>query len=295
MSAAVHGLEGAAREIAVALKEEADAAAEKEKESRREPAQAMLPPLPRQNGLLYPPPVLSQQEDFNWPVLTTNKGFFDAAVAEREKGGDAGALGDLGAEEVDIGGAGGGWGDDLDLPGEEDEGAGDGVGSGMEGMEEELVGDGEGDGWDDLDIPDDMEVPALAAASGPGGFICPQPGPTIPQLWVRNSTLAPHHVAAGSFDSAMGIFNTQAGIVNFAPLKPFFMSLYAASSTTLDTFPNAPPQIMHIQRFSDASSSKSTLPVLQNSIQVLTELHNVLDRFTYGSVNLYGYPRSLIS
>ena len=45
-------------------------------------------------------------------------------------------------------------------------------------------------------------------------------------LWVRNSPFAADHVAAGAFESAMQLLNSQCGIVNFAPLKPLFLDVY---------------------------------------------------------------------
>jgi len=91
--------------------------------------------------------------------------------------------------------------------------------------------------WDvDLEL-DDIPEPVIPSSSGKNQdknfVILPNEGPTISQIWVNNSSLAVDHAASGSFETAMKLLSQQVGVVNFAPLKPFFISLYIGSKSSL--------------------------------------------------------------
>ena len=63
--------------------------------------------------LLQPPMPVSQQES-NWPLLTTSKGFFEGAMLARQQatGGATSSIAAAAAAAVDLDDGGEGWGDD---------------------------------------------------------------------------------------------------------------------------------------------------------------------------------------
>ncbi|KAJ7064892.1 coatomer subunit alpha-2 [Mycena amicta] len=199
---------------------------------------------------LKPPPVLNVTTDQNWPVVSTGQNFFDRALANGslETGiepayvnGDAvaGASSALDAwakdEEIqdDIDPEEGGW--ELDADAGEYQGA-------------EPEEDTAEDGVEDEDLPGST------------------PGVSETEHWVRNSPLAPDHVAAGSFETAMQLLNRQLGIVNFVDLKPLFLSIYRSSHTYLTPVASLPPLQLHIRRNPAESSLSRTLPVVVRSL-----------------------------
>jgi len=97
LTAATHGMEEAA--------ELAESFPEGEK----------LPDVYPGAQLLQPPLPVSQQES-NWPLLTTSKGFFEGAMAARQQatGGASSALA-AAATNLDLEDGGAGWDEDDDL------------------------------------------------------------------------------------------------------------------------------------------------------------------------------------
>ncbi|KAF9010448.1 Coatomer, alpha subunit [Hymenopellis radicata] len=200
---------------------------------------------------LAPPPVVTDTTDLVWPSVSAGENFFDKALANGSleggiepsyTNGDAasGALDAWAEEEAheDIDPEEGGWDLDADEP------------------EESLVhvnGD---------DVPEDEELGAGA-----------NPGVDETELWVRNSPLAADHVAAGSFETAMQLLNRQLGVVNFAPLKPLFISVYRSSHTYLSPIASLPPLKLNVRRNPAESSPGRVLPVGVISLDSLrTEL-----------------------
>ncbi|KAL4293337.1 hypothetical protein AHAS_Ahas18G0118000 [Arachis hypogaea] len=84
--------------------------------------------------------------------------------------------------------ANGDWGEELDMPGEED--------------------DGEG-GWEleDLELPPAAETPKASTGTRSSVFVAPTPGMRVSQMWIQKSSLAADHAAAGNFDTAMSHSN----------------------------------------------------------------------------------------
>jgi coatomer protein complex subunit alpha (xenin) len=90
-----------------------------------------VPELPAHSTLLVPPAPLLKEE--NWPLLTISKGFFETLAAKGAAAAAAGGAGAAAAAAAAAGGAGGaaameldenelegaGWGDELDLGGDE--------------------------------------------------------------------------------------------------------------------------------------------------------------------------------
>ncbi|KUF89956.1 hypothetical protein AM588_10002523 [Phytophthora nicotianae] len=129
----------------------------------------------------------------------------------------------------------------------------------------DLALDAAGDAWGmdgDLDLDDSltiddqslgMDSAALendfAGLSTDAGFVAaPTAGTSLAVQWVRNSSLAADHVAAGSFQTAMQLLHRQIGVINFEPLKPVFLQVYSGGSASLPTQGNCPPLRAWLQR-----------------------------------------------
>ncbi|KAI5291685.1 hypothetical protein KEM55_008293, partial [Ascosphaera atra] len=171
-------------------------------------------PIPRPNVVV---PTFAA----NWPIKAASHSSFERAL-----------LAEVGAETDGV---------ETEALDEEDE---DAAGAGT--AHEDLLGEPEEDedvaGWDmgddDVPVEDDADlVDVSVPETGPGA--------SEADIWTRNSPLAADHVAAGSFETAMQLLNRQVGAVNFAPLKPRFMEIYAASKTYLPATSGLPPLINH--------------------------------------------------
>ncbi|OCH86856.1 coatomer subunit alpha-2 [Obba rivulosa] len=201
---------------------------------------------------LKPPPVVTPTIDLNWPSLSTGESFFDRALANGnlENGGEvpyvngydnagaaaSAALDDWARDEEvheDLEAEEGGW--DLDAGGEDVQ----------------------------PDVEREEEVPDVEEDLGAGAA----PGVSETELWVRNSPFAADHVAAGSFDTAMQLLNRQFGVVNFALLKPYFLSAYRSSHAYLSPLPTLPPLQLHLRRNPDETSPSRVLPVAVRTLQ----------------------------
>ena len=165
--------------------------------------------------------------------------------AERAgKGGaSAAAAAAAAAEAMDLDGVGGGWGDDDDLPGVGGEGSDDGMGGG--GFEDAEAGGsdaGGSGGWEmeDLEIPVDVAAASHAAAADSSAFVAPPPGVSAAQRWQSKCALAGEQAAAGAFDVAMRLLTRQLGIVEFGPMRPYFLDMAAGSHATLPMLPGLP-------------------------------------------------------
>eukprot|EP00163_Fabomonas_tropica_P030426 TRINITY_DN6854_c0_g1_i2.p1 TRINITY_DN6854_c0_g1~~TRINITY_DN6854_c0_g1_i2.p1 ORF type:complete len:1127 (-),score=252.92 TRINITY_DN6854_c0_g1_i2:190-3570(-) len=230
--------------------------------------------VPTNPVYFQPSPPVYIPEETNWPLLTVSKGFFD--------GGTASALDDSTLDD-DIGdvGAGGWGGDDLDLDGIDGDGgapdAGDASGADSE--------DG-GGGWD---LDDDLDLPSMPTVSGVGGaalnadyYVAPTKGTPISEAWGR-SNLAGDHAAAGSFETAMRLLQVSIGAVNFAPLKPIFMTQYMGSRTMTPGLPGTRPVTNGINRGDD---KKDALPQLAvNLPRLIDSLKVAYKSMTSGKFN----------
>ena len=107
---------------------------------------------------------------------------------------------------------------------------------------------------------DDTDAPADAAG----------PGSSEAEMWARNSPLAADHVAAGSFESAMQLLNRQIGAVNFEPLKPRFLEIYAASKTYLPANASVSPLINYVRRNPTESDSRKLRPIIPHDLDSLS-------------------------
>ncbi|KAJ3090043.1 hypothetical protein HK102_004843, partial [Quaeritorhiza haematococci] len=232
--------------------------------------------------LLKPPTPILKQFHSNWPLLSVSRGLFEGGHFE---GGPANVPPPM-AQVNEFQDA-GDWAaeDDLDIPGLKEEKGGlatagqitNGLGAKTEVPEADLLDIGEGEGWDlegDLDIPAEELAPATSEA--PNAFAAPTPGTNINDVWCRNSSLAADHIAGGSFESAMQLLHRQVGAVNFAPLKPLFMSVYQSARAYVACNPSVPPLAFPLYRQWDEDQNK-VLPFvpfsLQNTINRLQEAY----------------------
>lgn len=138
---------------------------------------------------LRPPPVITPTTDLLWPSLSTGESFFDKALVNGQLEG--------GVEPAYVNGdAAAAVNSALDAWAKEEE------------VHDDL--DPEEGGWeldaDGGEFQDATEEPAADVDEELGAGATP--GPNETELWVRNSSLAVDHVAAGSFESAMQV-NTQ--------------------------------------------------------------------------------------
>ena len=223
ITAKTHGLEDLAQEVAEILAE------------REIPLPAVTPKA----TLMMPPTPILREE--NWPLLPVAKSMFSGIAAEQDLMVGAGADNGLGGGE-DMAGAedGGAWGDDLDL----DLGGGEAGDFDVVDDEDDLDLDDEG-GWEmeDLDLPEDvagagasMIMESDEASSFSHLFRIPTSGVPAAQKWAQKCNLVAEHASAGSFDTAMRMLNRQLGIIEFEPLKPYFVDLSVASHASFPTY-----------------------------------------------------------
>jgi hypothetical protein len=101
-------------------------------------------------------------------------------------------------------------------------------------------------------------------------YLVPQ-GPAPTALWVRNSSLAADHAAAGSFETAMQRLNEQVGATNFAPLKPHLLALYQASRVAVAATPSVPGLLFPVHRNWSDAKPNAVLPSTATTLARLVE------------------------
>lgn len=228
--------------------------------------------LPNAKLLKSPTPIL-KQFSLDWPLLAVSQNLFQGAAAATQN-----AVGGIAAQPLsamyddddleDIGG----WGDeDLDDP------ELTGVSKKKKNQEsptENIDGTeaGEGEGWDldadlDIDLDEDALVPE-ASQAGTAVFHPPAPGTRIADVWTRNSMVAADHVAAGSFETAMQLLNSQAAVVRFGPLKPYFLAVFQGARSYLLSTASAPPVVSPMYRQWNEDSHQ-VLPYVVYTVQGL--------------------------
>lgn len=211
-----------------------------------------VPPIASSSrSTLAPPAVVNPGSAQDWPSRTVGDNFFAKALANGHSITEAprtnGDSADQGAAELSA------WGAEDPLAVDES------------GADEE---DGE-EGWDlDAEVPetaDEVNDEAEVEEAVPEDNM--SPGITENEIWVRNSPLAADHVAAGSYETAMQLLNRQVGAVNFAPLKPLFLSVYRSSHVYIQGNPSLPPIQLHVRRNPAAQATSEVFPVVACSLQ----------------------------
>lgn len=240
--------------------------------------------------LLSPPPCVSEIENENWPLVEINEPTIqDHAIAaekrEAERSAqrhDASGSSNAGARRsaedrparkasLDLNlDAGDAWGDDGDLD----------------------LDDSLSLGRPSLDDALDTDFGSLNADSS---FVAaPSPGTSLAVQWVRNSPLAADHAAAGSLATAMQLLHRQIGVVNFEPLKPMFMQVFAGASASVPTQPNYPALRAWLQR--NESSQPAVAIAFPQLVETLKEAYRAFTGAKFDDVKshcesiLYAIP-----
>ncbi|PKU81497.1 coatomer subunit alpha-1 [Dendrobium catenatum] len=199
------------------------------------------------HSLLLPPTPLISGGD--WPLLRVMRGIFAGRL---DVAGRPGHEEEEEEEEEEASGA--EWGEeDLDIVDADPvikNGGIDAKVDVVEGNEEN------GGGWDleDLDLPPDADIPVAAGNARASVFVAPTQGLPVSQIWIKKSSLAGEHAAAGNFETAMRLLNRQLGINNFAPLKQIFLELYMGSHTYIHAFTKAPVILTAINAWNESAS-----------------------------------------
>ncbi|KAL5726011.1 hypothetical protein ACHQM5_009084 [Ranunculus cassubicifolius] len=219
------------------LKEDADRLAEK--------LGGNIPTLPKGKApsLLMPPaPILSCGD---WPLLRVMKGIFESGLdnfgkADEEVEEDEGLEAD--------------WVEDLDI----DDVIGLPNGNVKLVVENDDIIDGNDEGgWDleELELPPEVSTPKVSRNGHSSVFVAPTPGMPVSQIWIRDSSLAGEHAAAGNFDTAMRLLSRQLGIKNFTPLKAMFLDLYMGSQSYIRALDSAPVISLEVEKVRGETSA----------------------------------------
>lgn len=230
-----------------------------------------IPKINPNANLIIPPPPLgkSSESENNWPLLAVQKTQIQRILQDEKKkssnSSKATTSMDIDMGDDDVGDAWGGGIDDLDDPDSAMGGAPD-----IDDLDGDLDGDlGDGEGWnvdEELEGLEDIKTSSSSTSKSiGGGFVPPRAGPSFSETWCRNSEFPVDHVAAGSIESAMQLYHSQVGIVNFAPLKVYFQLIFTGANISLPTFPSLPSIIQGTER-------------QQGFPQLSITLHGLIDR-----------------
>ncbi|KIJ11747.1 hypothetical protein PAXINDRAFT_171694 [Paxillus involutus ATCC 200175] len=206
-----------------------------------------------------PPPIVTSTANLNWPSISMSESFWDRALANGnlDRDGEVPYVNGIESSAAAASSALDDWAKEEEAP----ELDADEAGWDLDADASEAEGQTEEEEFEDA-VDEDEDTSAGAA-----------PGVSENELWVRNSPFAADHVAGGSFDTAMQLLNRQFGVVNFAPLKPLFLSIYRSSHTYVSPIASLPPLQVHVRRNPSETSSGRVLPVAVRSFaSVRTEL-----------------------
>ncbi|KAK4519191.1 TFIIH complex serine/threonine-protein kinase subunit kin28 [Mucor velutinosus] len=228
-------------------------------------------------------------QDHNWPLLTVSKSFFEGIFAANNNNSQKHTATPMPAFNYDQGIDGiekaeGDWGDDDLL----------GIPSNKKHQEllqddhdtyREDQDDDEG-GWDD-DDDDDIHAEITAeisnvAAKETAEFVVPAAGFNEAFMWIQASPLATDCISAGSFETAMQILNSQVGVVQFAPLKSYFFTVYQASRALVPAIASNPSLYVYLRRY--GASARNSRPAAAYNFQNLltVQLQLAYKYFTSG-------------
>ncbi|WOO78390.1 Putative coatomer subunit alpha [Vanrija pseudolonga] len=198
---------------------------------------------------LRPPPVAFSQAESSWPIKNLGESFFDRALANG--GGVEGFVGGESSNAVN------GTDEALDSWANED------------GLDADGDDVDEDEGWDlDAEVVDavaEEEVDEeIAGEVGAEADLSEgvSPGVREDDLWARNSPLAADHASAGLYESAMQLLNRQVAAVNFAPLKPLFLSAYRSSHVYVPANASLPPLEFNVRRNPETTDLREVLPAV---------------------------------
>ena len=113
-------------------------------------------------------------------------------------------------------------------------------------------------------------------------FMLPASGSSPSKKWSESSANISDMIASGLFDIAQGKLHRQFGIVNFKPLKTYFMNIYTSSHSYLNLMPNCSDISVGLRKNPDKKNEY--LPHISLSIQHLNDyLKNGLELTTQGN------------
>jgi len=222
------------------------------------------------NGILLKPPTPINRQEQNWPLLEISRNIFSNSMLQESEN-PTNTIEPTGTGMFDGVGE---WAneDSNDMPDltKLNLSAADAIDVPLE--------DG---GWDiDVEIPlPEEQLPT--SNNNEFNSIITQ-GMSRNEQWARNSNIAVDHIAAGQFESAMKILNTQAGIVNFEVLKPMFMSIYQSAKSYFSGVPVSQPLSFPIERSWDENPHKLLPYVCITYQNVLSKLQEAYSATTSG-------------
>jgi coatomer protein complex subunit alpha (xenin) len=253
--------------------------------------------------LLFPAVPILKLADSNWPLLTVTKGPYDVsfrpAPAARGPTTTEAPKTTVGRyqEDIDVAEA-SGWGDDLDVALDGNEG--------KPTEPEETVGGGEPDlgggdeaawGGDELsDMLSDIKISTGPSTKGRSNAVAvfPNEGMTAAQAWTMASQLPGDHASAGGMGIAQ-LLSSQIGAVNFAPFTTHVSTSYRATRTWLPLSPGSSPICTYGPRRTD--DGPRSLPLTIHDISSLTSKLQLGYKATTGAKlpEAIGYFESILA
>ena len=229
---------------------------------------------------LAPPKPVSDAHQYNWPTVAAQASFFDKALVAGNEGGPIFKDNIVnGAKTHDMDS----WldGDALEEDDEDD----------LAGAENAAdFGEAE-EAWDLAEeeelAPEEEEAVVAPLEEAPAEGL--GAGSSEADHWLRNSPIAADHAAAGSFETAMTLLSRQAGVVDFAPLKPLFMASYLSARSFLPAAPSVGPIEVFLRRNNEETEGKisKALPAAPRTVQQLTA-NELQDGYRAVSTNKLG-------
>lgn len=209
-------------------------------------------PFAKDARMMLPPMPLLKNEEGTWPMLAPARGPFDAFLTAT----DSSRLANtsyMPEDNLDIAALdeeGSGWVDEDESQQTKKRAQPSAAAANGRGDEDvDGLGATGGDGDNSWELTLDTDLPELAkpTVEGPAPVTLPREAPPAQYVWL-NSDVPADHIAAGSFDTAMKLLNSQLGIVNFAPLKQHFFTIAATSHVLLSGLPSTNPLEVPLQR-----------------------------------------------
>lgn len=128
-----------------------------------------------------------------------------------------------------------------------------------------------GDDWDvdnELNLEDlDISKDEMKTTGGVSSAILSEN-----EYWVRNSMLPAHHIAGGSFETAMQLLSRQLAVIRFEPLKARFTEIYEASRAFVPTAPLLPSLVVYNSKPLEKMVSTNLEPFVPRTVSSLEDV-----------------------
>jgi coatomer protein complex subunit alpha (xenin) len=252
--------------------------------------------------LLFPAVPILKLADSNWPLLTVTKGPYDVsfrpAPAARGPTTTEAPKTTVGRyqEDIDVAEA-SGWGDDLDVALDGNEGKPTEPEETVGGEPDLGGGDEAAWGGDELsDMLSDIKISTGPSTKGRSNAVAvfPNEGMTAAQAWTMASQLPGDHASAGGMGIAQ-LLSSQIGAVNFAPFTTHVSTSYRATRTWLPLSPGSSPICTYGPRRTD--DGPRSLPLTIHDISSLTSKLQLGYKATTGAKlpEAIGYFESILA